>query len=201
MLQRHLVSLFCLLVLVNSVLFPVAAASAAYNRSEAVEYAEYYWNKRNAAYNWFSADCQNFVSQCVHAGGIPMHFSSPEWYHTNEGFGYYEWTTSWINCEAFWSWGENAEHLDWLNSFNPSEQSSTCSGSLGGDVLHYDWTSDREMDHASIRVLDDSTTDPDSGYIGHVIDQHTTDRYHAIWHLRPYNSKRDTTTIHLLRPQ
>ncbi|MDI6710365.1 MAG: amidase domain-containing protein [Bacillota bacterium] len=26
--------------------------------------------QRNAAYNWFSADCQNFVSQCVHAGGI-----------------------------------------------------------------------------------------------------------------------------------
>lgn len=43
-----------------------------YNREEAVQYANDHWDNPNSNYPLYGADCTNFVSQCVHEGGVPM---------------------------------------------------------------------------------------------------------------------------------
>lgn len=43
-----------------------------YERMKAVQYAERWWNEFNPRYHKFTDDCTNFISQCLHAGGIPM---------------------------------------------------------------------------------------------------------------------------------
>ncbi len=50
------------------------------------------------------------------------------------------------------------------------------------------------MNHTSYCIGYGQDMEGYGGY-GDLIDQHTTDRYHAIWHLRPYNSRWSTTTI------
>ena len=39
-----------------------------YSPTEALKYAEEWWNKRNSNYYPYSSDCVNFVSQCLYAG-------------------------------------------------------------------------------------------------------------------------------------
>ena len=46
-----------------------------YDREKAVEYAQQWYNKRNPEYleyDLYGGNCQNFASQCVHAGGMDM---------------------------------------------------------------------------------------------------------------------------------
>lgn len=45
--------------------------SAAYNRNNAATYAKKHAKNYNPSYDKFDADCTNFVSQCVAAGGVP----------------------------------------------------------------------------------------------------------------------------------
>lgn len=63
-----------------------------------------------------------------------------------------------------------------------------------GDTFFYSWNGDGVINHCSIYVA--NGTDPVSGYSGALIDQHTQNRYHAIWSLSYYNSKRLTTKIY-----
>lgn len=63
-------------------------ASYTYSGSEAATYAKLHANDYNDAYPSYSADCTNYVSQCVYAGGIPMDGS-------NASAGTYESTTDW----------------------------------------------------------------------------------------------------------
>lgn len=66
-----------------------------YNSSQAIYYARTYALNYNKQYNSFSGiggDCTNFVSQCVHAGGIPLSYvwkpySNP-WIRVHELYSY-----------------------------------------------------------------------------------------------------------------
>lgn len=84
-----------------------------YDASAAVEYALTYADSHNRNYDFFPlADCANFVSQCLLAGGKPMrgsctsggaHEDTINWYHIKVGsiikpFGY---STSWTVCGDF----------------------------------------------------------------------------------------------------
>jgi hypothetical protein len=62
-----------------------------------------------------------------------------------------------------------------------------------GDLLFYDWDSNGSIDHVGIQT--GWGVDPDSGWYGNYQDQHSNDRYHAFWSLRPYNSRWSSTTI------
>jgi hypothetical protein len=64
------------------------------------------------------------------------------------------------------------------------------SGVTAGDPVEYIWNylaSPVIYNHASIIV--GTGTDPNKGWTGTLVDQHSTDRRHAIWHLIPYNSQ------------
>jgi hypothetical protein len=43
-----------------------------YNRSQVARYADKWWNSRNPFFKNYSADCANYVSQCLIAGGIDL---------------------------------------------------------------------------------------------------------------------------------
>lgn len=43
--------------------------------------------------------------------------------------------------------------------------------------------------HRPASCADRLRTDPVKGWVGTLVDEHSTNRYHAIWNLIPYNSK------------
>lgn len=66
-----------------------------YNRKNAINYAHTWWNKRNPNfYNYdnIGGDCTNFISQCLHAGGIVMDKVYNGWFYTNSSNRSYSWT-------------------------------------------------------------------------------------------------------------
>ena len=65
----------------------IPVKNTAYNRDAAVEYARQWCNQRNytgkyLAYDEYGGNCQNFASQCIHAGGIAM---------DSKGYGETQW--------------------------------------------------------------------------------------------------------------
>ena len=83
---------------------------AAYDREKAVAYAVRYSLKGNPAYRTFDGsggDCTNFISQCLHAGGMPMERGSrfPWWYARNA------WSPSWSVAHAlYWCLKNRSKH-------------------------------------------------------------------------------------------
>lgn len=85
-----------------------------YSGSQAASYAKQYADSYNSAYPHYSADCANFVSQCVYWGGLSMngssvnvgiHDSTTNWYciyiNTILWVRRYAVTTSWIRVSDF----------------------------------------------------------------------------------------------------
>lgn len=79
-----------------------SVAATAYNRQNAVNYALTYAENPNSDYRYFSgADCTNFVSQCVYAGGWPKigwnKYSSSHWFYNS----YYIYSYTWTRADYF----------------------------------------------------------------------------------------------------
>lgn len=177
----------------------------AYNGQGAATYADAWALGRNGNYPIFTSDCANFVSQAMHQGGgfsyIGQNRSS-----TDDTL----WWASWSAASGFrWShsWSVAQDNFYFLNATYPGGwQQGTAPGSASyywtpdavvtGDLLYYDWQSDGSLDHVSMQV--GWGTDPTSGWSGNYVDQHTNDRRHAFWSLRPYNSQWASTTIHFM---
>ena len=91
-------------------------ADTSYNRQRAVEYAQQWWNERNydggyLAYDEFGGNCQNFASQCIHAGGIDMDHSgniAEQWKFYNEILNSRQTATgrsySWTGVDMFYAY-------------------------------------------------------------------------------------------------
>lgn len=79
-----------------------------------------------------------------------------------------------------------------VTSFGPHAWIVTDNSQVSdGDVVYYNWGTG--TDHVSIRS--GRGYDPNSGWYGDWIDQHTTDRRSAYWALTPYNGNWYTTKI------
>ena len=93
-----------------------------YNREDAVAYLEQYYHSRNP--EWFNysetgGNCQNYASQALLAGGIPMdYFGEQQWKcYSNEGYEPeineeetpYGRTKSWVNVGYFYDYCQNNE--------------------------------------------------------------------------------------------
>jgi hypothetical protein len=182
-----------------------STVAQAYSGTGAAQYADKWATSRNSDYPSFSDDCTNFVSQALHSGG---------------GYSYVGQSKSAKNDAYWWAaWKPNAG-FSWSNSWSVANDSyifqldhipgavpeGTASGAATndytpdavktGDVLYYDWNSDGHMDHATIQV--GIGTDPESGWYGNYVDQHSTDHKHEFWSERPRNSKWATTTIYFM---
>jgi hypothetical protein len=176
----------------------------AFTSNGAAAYAEQNWNKRSLTLPYFADDCTAFVSEALRYGGGYSYRPSTSatddnywWLSGNSKLGFH-------NSRSFSIVPDLYNFL--LGTFPGGIPEGTSSGNttnpwtpapmVSGDVLFYDWDSIGLLDHAAIQV--GIGTDPSSGYYGNVIDQHTSDRYHAIWTLMPYNSKRASTKIRFM---
>lgn len=92
-------------------------AAHKYDREAAAAYAVEWIGKRNEEWSDFTArggNCQNYVSQSLAAGGIPMDISGEavwKWYFEgiNDSAEAYGNSTSWINVEAFYQYASSNE--------------------------------------------------------------------------------------------
>lgn len=169
----------------------------AYDGNGAANWADGHWNS-NLGWPWpnFSDDCTNFVSQALALGGnytmtavTGSQADNHNWYMDA---GNSRWTLSWTVAAD----QESFQALHNPGGYYYGSYSGTYGGNddlYPGDELFYEWTSS-SVDHMSIQVA--YGTDPNSGWVGNLVDQHTTNRYHAYWTLQPYNAQASTTTIY-----
>ena len=125
-------------------------ADTSYNRDAAVEYASRWWNKRNytghyLAYDDFGGNCQNFASQCIHAGGIKMDYTGVhdvQWKFYDEnlnnkatarGRSY-----SWTGVDMFYSYALN-NYSDGLVSLTDIPYSYAEKGDIVHVGAYYQW--------------------------------------------------------------
>ena len=146
-------------------------AKISYDHDAAKIYADKYAVSYNPTYVNFSADCANFGSQVMFAGGYP-HFGSTYatgWWYDKSGTSAPaddSYSHAWIavaNQQAAW----NLKYSDFVSSISDVER---------GDFVYYDWTGDGTWDHVAELAGTNSAGQK-------VVDAHTTDHYHVFWKL------------------
>ncbi len=150
---------------------PGYVAQLSYDRAAAKAYADRYALSYNPTYTSFSADCANFGSQVMYAGGYPQFgstYASGWWYDKNGSSapGNDTYSHAWIavtNQQGAW----NLKYTDFVSSV---------SDLTTGDFIYYDWTGDGTWDHVAELVGTNSAGQ-------RVVDAHTTDHYHVYWKL------------------
>lgn len=136
-----------------------------YNRDAAVRYAETWWNGRNPAFPNFDVDCTNYISQCLLAGGAPMHG------YPNREKGW------WINGGT-WSFSWSTAHsLRWYLATSTTgltaRQVATAEQLELGDVIVYDFQGDGRFDHSTIVTAKEGDTP--------LVNAHTYNTRHHHW--------------------
>lgn len=156
-----------------------AAYPPTYDRQRAVAYAEQHWNRPNPHYATFAEDCTNFVSQCLHAGGIPMVFTnnrSTGWWY--RGGRNPNWSYSWAVAHSLYLmlrsgkapfYAQRVEHASLLEI---------------GDVICYDFDGDNRWQHNTVVVAKDRNNMP-------LVNAHTTESRHRYWDYRDSSAYTD----------
>lgn len=145
-------------------------SGSAYNRMKAVQYAETWWNGANPRYQKFEVDCTNYVSQCLHAGGVPMEYS----YQRGRGWWYRgsreNWSYSWAVAHSLKNYLDKggvhrAEIVDSPRQLQP------------GDIICYDWDGNGRWQHNTIVTALDASGEP-------LVNAHTVNSRHRYWDYR-----------------
>jgi hypothetical protein len=179
---------------------PSVTGTNGYSGTQAASYEDMFVSPYNNSFISFGADCTNFTSQGLWAGGLKMTSEVSDDHHWWYDSGRSAYSASWVNVDS------QANYLQydvpggtWRYTWGPSQDANTYTPSdiVTGDIVVYSWngTNGGGRHHGSMQV--GIGTDPNSGWYGNVIDQHTTDRYHAFWSLLPYNADASTTTYQL----
>lgn len=136
-----------------------------YDRRKAVQYAERWWNEFNPAYPKFTDDCTNFISQSLHAGGIPMSGSPNRvkgWWMKGKS-----WSYSWTTAHAFYLLLANSGGIRTKAVKTPQELNL-------GDIICIDFEGDGRFDHSLIVTAKDAKGMP-------LVNAHTTNSRHRYW--------------------
>ena len=212
--MKNATRLLTILMLVMIVIPIMSSSVSAYDDSAAQVYADQYWYYHNTSnYRTFNANCTNFVSQCMYAGGVQM---DDTWRYNRTLLGLNDtWTYAWSVANSLKNYVKNDLHgLRLTNKWKKQsghdnhgrpvyayiDNSSNILGT-GIEIVFYDWTDDGTIDHSSIIVGTGTCYEGSgiSGTYGDLINQNTTDRAHVIWHLDCFNTHRDTTAIYCFR--
>ncbi|MED3726736.1 amidase domain-containing protein [Priestia filamentosa] len=113
-----------------------------YNRLQAIQYAELWWQERNPKYHTFEVNCTNYISQCLHEGGISMRGypnRSKGWWMQNDS-----WSYSWSVANAF--------HRLLKSGGLGAKEVGSAEQLIPGDVICYDFEGDRKWNHTTIVV-------------------------------------------------
>lgn len=167
----------------------VHAATASVNWTAVVNYADEYacngLDCSNPAYQRIGGtDCTNFVSQALHAGGMPTD-SSWSYDHSNNSY-----TKAWAAVGYFQDYFVNTKSLAIFE--RASSMSAQYTPAALGDVYMYNWGRGEGWSHLAIETgygTFANYTDPATGKnyqsvtggSGDHISQHTTDREFSPW--------------------
>ncbi|USG64706.1 amidase domain-containing protein [Brevibacillus ruminantium] len=151
----------------------IVHGAGGYDPERAIAYAERYWNTANPAYPHFTDNCTNYISQCLHAGGIPMLFSK------EKGRG---WWMRGNGTEANWSFSWSVAHSLYLllKSGGPplrAVQVSSVEELEPGDIICYDFNGDGRFQHNTIVVAKDEGQVP-------LVNANTTNSRMRYWEYR-----------------
>lgn len=154
-------------------------------------------------------DCANFVSAVLHEAGYDFHGTGAaaatladvtKWYSRwSDLYGMVVTTQTWSYADNLYRFLMADTPGGSLVAIRDGWSLLLGSGGGTGDVLFYDWdqiSEQRPKDHTSIIVA--YGDDPNTNYYGDLVDQQTTDRYHAFWTLRQHNPQWDTTKIYVV---
>lgn len=138
----------------------------AYDRTEAVRYAERWWNSHNPHFRIFDDDCTNYISQCLFAGGAPMRGAPAReqgwWYRADN------WSFSWAVAHSLrWYLSGSTQGLKGRELGSPEEL-------IRGDVICYDFEGDDRWDHNTIVVSHDLYGMP-------LVNAHTNNSRNRYW--------------------
>ncbi|MFZ4451816.1 amidase domain-containing protein [Salibacterium aidingense] len=126
--------------------------SFAYDRREAVQYAETWWNDYNPQYETFTDNCTNFISQCLRAGNAPMRGQpdrSQGWWYQNQN-----WSYSWAVAHSFrWYLSSSTAGLT-------AKEVEEATDLALGDVICYDFNGDDRWQHSTIVTSFDGNGEP-----------------------------------------
>jgi hypothetical protein len=145
-----------------------------YDRNKSVQYAELWWDKANPAYIEFEVDCSNFVSQCLFAGGAPMHYTGKRdsgWWYKGRHNGQELWSFSWAVAQSLQS------YMISNHSGLQVEEANTADLLELGDVISYDWNGDGRFRHSAVVTAKDANGMP-------LVNAHTTNSRHRYWSYR-----------------
>lgn len=136
-----------------------------YSRLKAVQYAERWWNEFNPAYPKFTDDCSSFISQCLHAGGVPM------WGSPKRSTGWWMngtvWSYSWTVANALQQLLDRGQGIRTKEVQRPDELDL-------GDIICMDFQGDGRFDHSLIVTAKDQNGMP-------LVNAHTTNSRHRYW--------------------
>lgn len=142
-----------------------------YDRAKAVQYADTWWEKGNPAYIEFEVDCSNYISQCLFAGGAPMHYTGKRdlgWWYKGRYNGQELWSYSWAVAHGL-------QRYLILNRNGLTAQEVPQADMLQlGDVISYDWDGNGRFQHSTIVTAKDENGMP-------LVNAHTTSSYHRYW--------------------
>lgn len=188
------------LALTLTALFGGASSVSAYNRDNAVAYAEAHWNEcvnghlndmqPPAPYSCIGAfinpsatyqDCTNFVSQSMHAGGYSM-------IHRTDLIKSWWWkdgqhkTSTWVDAQDLYTFLTVFDHDNgdgtgagggWLEAKSHPNLNNPFNSLDRGDVIFFDQDNNGNIDHARFEVGWDAKND--------YADQHSDPRHHDFW--------------------
>lgn len=136
-----------------------------YNRMKAVQYAERWWNEFNPAYHKFTDDCTNFISQCLHTGGIPM------WGAPNKNKGWWirgkSWSYTWTTAHSLYNLLASGKGIQ-------TKRLETAEEMDIGDIMCIDFEGNGRFDHNLIVTAKDQNGMP-------LVNAHTMNSRHRYW--------------------
>lgn len=123
----------------NDLMPNINLLASSYSVANAKSYAEKWWNSRNQAFDSFTADCTNFVSQILWAGGKEMKLSKPiQEFNTNTSYWYMV-DQQGLGRARSSSWGLVPEFFSHWSVTQPTVTSSTkkdiISKAKEGDII------------------------------------------------------------------
>ncbi|ADM68569.1 hypothetical protein GMA19_00721 [Paenibacillus polymyxa E681] len=151
--------------------FGSSARPSRYRREEAAAYADQWWDSFNPEFEGFDVDCTNYISQCLFAGGAPIHYTGKResgWWYKGRVAGRELWSYSWAvsnSLERYLgssSWGLTAEQVS-----RPEQL-------MLGDVIFYDWDGDGTFQHSTVVTAFDAGGMP-------LVNAHTVSSRHRYW--------------------
>ncbi len=113
------------------------------------------------------------------------------WYYADYNTITYSWRVA-ADQLTFQLW--YAPGGSWGNSYAGNIGNNQYNDANTGDIIAYDWGDGYGWSHVALEV--GTGRDDTSGWVGDLVDAHTSDHLHAYWTLQPYNSKYlNTTTV------